>query len=332
MTEINERARSLYEQALVWDMVWPWSPENDNGWDRLAYFRDCGYKVLSVTLAGDSQNITDATRWVGEARRSLRSMPEVCELAESVADIRRIAGSGRLAVLLHFEGTQCFERNLDMLDVFYALGIRHTLIAFNLSNMAGGGCAEPHDSGLTAFGRRLVPAMNRVGMLLDLSHTGHRTALEAIELSDKPCVYTHSNIAALVPHYRNISDEEISLCAAGGGLVGVSGSSAYLGDQTCSTESLFAHLDYVVQLLGSSSHSALGLDVVFDCKDLNDFVRDNPDEWPAEAEPDWPGFNYAMPTQVLELVSLMLQRGYSDQDVKNILGENYARVCGEVWR
>lgn len=96
-----------------------------------------------------------------------------------------------------------------MVEVFYALGIRHTLLAFNNANSAGGGCMEAEDGGLTAFGRKLVAEMERVGMLVDLSHTGHRTAMQVMEAATRPCLYTHSNSGAVFSHPRNVSDEEI---------------------------------------------------------------------------------------------------------------------------
>lgn len=324
-------AEALYRRALVWDMVWPVADMVGNDWGKLDRFKQAGYSTISITLAGDNHNVAQAMELTAAARRHIFSRPDELQLVTSVEDALAAKRDGKLGVALHFEGTRCFERNLDMIEAFYALGVRHTLLAFNQTNSAGGGCAEVNDGGLSRYGRSLVAEMNRVGMLVDLSHTGARTGLEAMEVSTKPVVFTHSNSAALTPHFRNLSDEQVRACAATGGLVGVSGSSAYLGDPHASTAAIFRHLDHFVQLVGPR-HVGLGLDIVFDAPALNDWMRQRPDEWPGVEDPNWPGVFYAVPEQVAELTATMLAAGYGEDDVLAILGGNYVRVCGEVWR
>jgi membrane dipeptidase len=324
-------ARALYEQSLIWDMVWPLADFAGNAWSSLDRFRAAGYDVLSVTLAGDNHNASQALEMVAAARRYIFSRPDDLLLVTSVADAHRAQREGKLGVALHFEGTRCFERNPDLIEAFYALGIRHTLLAFNQTNSCGGGCAEASDGGLSRFGRSLIAQMNRIGMLLDLSHTGRRTSLEALEVTTQPAVFTHSNCDAVHPHFRNLTDEQIRACAATGGLVGVSGSSAYLGDPKASSSAVFRHLDHIVQRVGPA-HVGLGLDIVFDAKRLSDWMRLRPDEWPGVENPNWPGVRYAMPEQLVELTGLMLEHGYSKADVQAILGGNYVRICEKVWR
>jgi len=323
-------AGALVKGALVWDNVWPLEPWLRNDLEKLPRFAAAGYDVISLTIAGDNHTSGEALARVAAIRRQLRSTPGA-RLAESLADIEAARAAGLLAVTLHFEGTRCFERNLDLVEAFYRLGVRHTLLAFNQTNSAGGGCAEESDGGLTRFGRNLVAEMERVGMLLDLSHVGRRTSLDALAMATRPAVFSHSNVLALHEHYRNLTDEQIKACAAGGGLIGLSGSSGYLGDREARSETLFRHLDHVVQLVGPQ-HACLGLDVVFEEELLNNWVRSRPAEWPAEQAPDWPGFHYAKPEQLPELVALMLAAGYGEPAVRGVLGENLRRVCGQVWR
>ena len=260
-----QNARELYGQTLVWDMVWPLADFVGNDWGKLDRFKKAGYGVVSVTLAGDNHNVSQAMEMLAAARRHIFSRPDRLQLILGIDDVREAQRSGKLGVALHFEGTRCFERNLDLIEAFYALGVRHTLLAFNQTNSCGGGCAEVNDGGLSRFGRSFVAEMNRVGMLLDLSHTGRRTSLEAIEASTQPVVFTHSNCDALHPHFRNLTDEQIRACAASGGLVGVSGASSYLGDPAASTDAIFRHVDHIVQMTGPR-HVGLGLDIVFDSK------------------------------------------------------------------
>jgi membrane dipeptidase len=324
-------AARLHRDALVWDMVWPLEPWCGNGWDKLGRFQQAGYDVLSVTLAGDNHNIGEATQRVAAARQEVLSRRDELVLVETVDDVDRARTEGKLAVAFHFEGTRCFERNLDVVESFYKLGVRHTLLAFNQANSAGGGCAEKDDGGLSNYGRQLVAEMERVGMLLDLSHTGRRTAMDALEIATRPAVFTHSNADAVAPHFRNLEDAQALACAATGGLVGVSSSNEYLGVEQSNVEAIFRHLDYYVELLGPD-HVGLGFDVVFDPVALSDWIRTRPDEWPGKDHPAWPGFTYGLPEDGPRLTGLMLEHGYDEASIRKILGENYRRICSRVWR
>lgn len=252
-------------------------------------------------------------------------------LVRAVDDIPAARRAGKLAVVLQFEGTRCFERDLNLIELFYDLGVRQTILAFNNANCTGGGCVEAVDGGLTSYGRRFIREAERVGMLIDLSHVGHKTALDALEIAAKPMVFSHSNANAVHRCFRNIDDEHARACADTRGLVGISGSSEYLGDQQCRTETLFRHLDHFVQLVGAE-HVCIGLDSVFDAESLSRWAKARPDEWPMTQDPAWPGFNYAVPEQLVELVGLMLSHGYPEGGVRAILGQNYLRVCENVWR
>ncbi|MEE4218794.1 MAG: membrane dipeptidase [Xanthomonadales bacterium] len=325
----GEAAR-IHAGSLVWDMVFPIEPWCGNGWDKLGRFHETGYDVISVTLAGDNHSISEAVQRVAAARREVLGRPDELVLVESVNDVHKARKEGRLGVAFHFEGTRCFERNLDMIEAFYQLGIRHTLLAFNQGNSVGGGCAERSDGGLTNFGRLLVEEMERVGMLLDLSHTGRKTAMDALEMATHPAVFTHSNADAVASHFRNLPDDLAKACAATGGLVGVSSSNEYLGVERSSPEAIFRHVDHYVQLLGPE-HVGLGFDVVFDAKALSDWIRTRPDEWPGKDDPTWPGFTYGLPEDGLRLTELMVVNGYDEKAIRKILGKNYMRVCEEVW-
>lgn len=325
------RARDVHGEALVWDMVWPWEPWCGNDCSQLERFHRAGHNVLSMTVAGDNHNVSQAVQRVAGVRRQIAGMGDTAVLCESVTDIEAARASGRLAVLLHFEGTRCFERNLDLVEIFYRLGIKHALLAFNQANSAGGGCMEPGDGGLSGFGRKLVAEMERVGMMIDLSHCGHRTAMETMEIASGPCVYTHSDAAALFPHPRNISDDEIRACAATGGLIGLASSSMYHGDFEVRAETLFRHVDHVVQLVGAQ-HAGIGLDILSDGEAFSNWMRDRPEEWPDVRQPDWPGIRTAMPEILPELAGCMLNAGYSEENVRAILGGNYLRICDQVWK
>jgi membrane dipeptidase len=316
---------------LVWDMVFPIEPWCGNGYDKLDRFKACGFHVVSLTLAGDNHNIGEGLQRVAAARAQILAHPDKYVLVERIEDIDAARAAGKLAVAFHLEGTRCFERNLDIIEAYYKLGVRHTLLAFNQANDVGGGCAEKNDAGLSSFGEQAVKRLERVGMLIDLSHTGYRTTLDTMAMATRPCVFTHSMVDAVAPHFRNLKDDQIRACAGTGGVIGMSGSGEYMGDLSCSNEALFKHIDYIAQLVGPQ-HVGLGLDLVFDADALNAWIRGRPEEWPQARDPSWKGFRYAAPEQVPALIELLRKRGYSDGDVRGILGENWRRVCRATWR
>jgi membrane dipeptidase len=328
-----EKAKSLVAQNLVWDMVWPvnllWVEPWGNDWAALDALYAAGVKMQSITLAGDDHGPLDALHLVSWARSYITSHPDKYVLVERVADVDRAMAEGKMAVGLHFEGTRPFDRNLELIETFHKLGIRQTIMAFNAPNCAGGGCALP-DGGLTAYGRSVLKEMERVGMSIDISHTGERTSFDIIEASTRPVVSSHSNAAAIHPHMRNLSDDLAKACVATGGVLGLSGGSDYMGDHLARPETLFRHIDHYTSLVGADN-VGLGLGIVNEAEPMNDFARSRPDEWPMATDPNWPGFRYLGAGQIPDLVALMLDHGYSDADCLGILGGNWRRVCKELW-
>lgn len=331
--DVAGHAGLLCRDALICDMVWPldFDPADSvgNDYGKLRRFKDAGVNLLSVTLAGDRHNSAQALAIVADARRRLAALPDV-QIVRRISDVEAARRAGKLAVALQFEGTRCLDRNLDLIEAFRDLGIRHNLLAFNMANSAGGGCADVNDGGLTRFGARVVAEMQRAGVLVDLSHCGPRTSLDALAMARRPMVFSHSNAAALAPSFRNISDAQIRAVAATGGLVGISGCSGYLGSDHDLAAAVVRHIDHVCELVGPQ-HVGLGLDVVFDGAAITAWIRSRPDEWPVAADPRWSGFSYVLPEQLPEIVAGLLGKGYEDDDIESILGRNWMRVCAAAW-
>src|SRR3990172_631336 len=227
-------------------------------------------------------------------------------------------------------------------ETLWRLGVRTIQLTYNTRNFVGDGVFEDTDAGLSKFGRQVVREMNRVGILVDLSHVGQRTSLEAIEVSEKPCVFTHSNPHALVPVPRNITDEQIKAVAAKGGVVGCSSFPALVwrGETPPTLDEFVACIDYVVNLVGPD-HVAIGTD-------SEASKGAYPPELRASLRRAYSGttgtFHQRFP-QGLPLVGLeeglgdwpnitrcLLERGYRPDDVRKIIGGNFFRVMSEVWR
>ncbi|QGN55487.1 dipeptidase [Novosphingobium sp. Gsoil 351] len=316
---------------LLWDMVLPLAPAVGNDWALVERFRRAGHSFVSLTIAGDDCGLGEAIHRLAQARRAIAERSDSLRLATSLSEIEAARAEDRLAVGLHLEGTECLERDLDVLDAMYALGVRHAILAFNQNNSAAGGCADLVDPGLSRFGRRVVDRMGDLGMLLDGSHTGERSSLEAIERIGQPVVFTHSNARALYDHYRNVSDQQARACAASGGLVGISGSTAYLGDWDDLAAGVFAHIDHFVQAIGPD-HVGLGTDYVADSEKVLRIFAERPDEWPPAATGGYDTIAYLPPEDVWDVVEKMTSAGYGDAAIAGILGGNYMRIARAVWK
>jgi len=329
---VGERARSIYRDALVWDMTVPYGMQHATDGVTLPRFMKAGVGVVSLTIGGDK------TFGTAPALSNIARVYEVCarnpdryRLVRDIGDVDAARRAGQLAITLNFQGTNALANDLGMVEVFYRLGVRHMLLAYNQKNLVGDGCAERTDAGLSRFGLSLVREMNRVGMLVDGTHTGHQTSMEAMEASTSPCIFSHCNAYAVVPHYRNIRDDQIRLCAKTDGVIGVNGLGEFLDDMQASTESMFRHLDHVVNLVGAR-HAGIGLDYVRDVEYFWKYVDDNPDAWPANQGKPNRHTAFAQPEQLQELAELMCRKNYAEADVRGILGGNFHRVCSEVWK
>ena len=322
--------QDLYADAFVWDAhagfeSWPTTDLRN-----LAIWRDAGVDFLSVNVGYDVQGWTDTIRVLAAFRRWLEASEDYA-LTGSIADVRAARAAGRMAVAFDLEGMNALDGDLDLLHLVHALGVRQILFAYNRNNLAGGGCHD-EDTGLTDFGRAAVREMNALGILVDCSHCGYRTTMEAMELSRAPVVFSHSNPRALRDHERNIRDEQALACAATGGVVGVNGIGLFLGEDDIRTEAIADHVEYLLDLVGPD-HVGIGLDYFFEAEvdaSFQDALAGNENYWPRDQYPGG-AIRCAAPSQLRELTALLLARGRSEAEVRAVLGGNFLRIAGEVW-
>lgn len=178
-----------------------------------------GFTCVTPTFGfweGTTESLDSIARW----RDLIRDCADLVVLAGSVADIRAAHESKRLAILPGFQNTNCLENRIRYVDLFADLGIRVMQLTYNNQNELGGSCYEENDSGLARFGREVVREMNKAGILVDLSHVGEKTTLDAITFSEKPVAVTHANAASIFPHKRNKSDDILRALKEKGGIIG----------------------------------------------------------------------------------------------------------------
>ena len=226
---------------------------------------------------------------------------------------------------------------LRYLRIFYQLGIRMMHLTYQRRNMIGDGCAEKANAGLSDFGRAVIAEMNRVGVIPDCAHSGWQTSLEAAQVSEKPVVASHTTCAKLHPHIRSKPDEVIKAIAATGGYVGICCISRFLrgrGD----INALLDHVDHVVKTVGVD-HVTLGTDVAYSSQNAAAERKKVPPSRPRrrkEFRSLWPADDYRPTSQAGRSIAWtnwplftvgLVGRGYSDEDIRKIIGGNVLRVA-----
>jgi membrane dipeptidase len=289
-------------------------------------------------------DLRDAMQWMLDAH------PDQMELATTAADIRRIVKQRKIAVFLTVEGGHTIDDDLRVLRMYYQLGIRSmTLTHSRNNNWADSATDKPAHNGLTDFGKEVVREMNRLGMLVDVSHVADKTFYDTLAVTTKPVIVSHSSMRALSDVPRNISDEMLWALAKNGGVVGISFGEGFVNPadaealrsaiETETTAPLMTGRtldDYAAEdvrkLFGTRVKVAATVEDVANHIDHAvkiagiDHVGIGSDYDGVSGPPNGLDDVSRMPA----LIDVLLERGYAERDVKKILGENYLRVIREV--
>lgn len=344
MSEVQAAETSTFEEAdrpLVFDAL------------SILAKPELNREAIEVMLDGGVSSIHASLEYTGQASLEeildriaswLRAFDEGHELVmpvRSVADIRVAHRTGKLGVVLGFQSPWPLEGRPDYLHIFTRLGVRVIQLTYQQANAFGDGCEELRNGGLTNAGRQLIRQMNALGVLVDLSHCGERTTLEAIDESARPVAITHANPRGLHDHMRNKSDQEIRALARRGGVIGVAALTTLLHNgPEAEVRDLVDVIDYICELVGSA-HVGLGFDFAPShlYSDYLFWRAANPE---ASAGVEWnrrypsaiqdPNVRGTMSRSLVRQISDELRdRGYTPQDVAGILGENFLRLLGQAW-
>lgn len=347
--EFSERAVRLVREATVMDMLCPLDIAGGNvgRWMRdpgsftdedFAYYRDSGIDVFHPTGGGTSGRDAheSARTYFGEWNGFLAHHADRFLRVTEPRHLDEVNGSGRLGVILGLQNSDHF-RSVGDVDVFHSLGQRISQLTYNSQNRIGTGSMEDRDGGISDFGADVVARMNEVGMAVDTGHCGDRTTLDAFEISTAPVLITHSNARALNPGYlRNKTDEAIRRMARTGGVMGITMVRSFVkGEEPTTLDSLLDHFDHVARLVGVE-HVGIGADTDI----RGGYDASPPERWEriggryrAEYEFRHKIDMDEMPTQkrTYLLTEGLIGRGYSDEDIRLVLGGNFRRVLQEIW-
>lgn len=331
----EQRAKTVHEGALVIDAGLVLKQDETH----FAYRKAGGVHATNHTVTRPDSDLVTSLREVDFCSRWIDANPKDVLLARTVADIHEARKSGREAVIYGPQNTEMIGTDLAFLGTFYDLGVRILQLTYQRQNWVGSGCGEKRDGGLTGFGRKLVSAMDAMGIVVDLSHVGAATSRDAIELSRNPVILSHAHPNALSPTVRAVGDDVLRALAAKGGVIGVTALSGFLYDPKNprvrpDLTAMVAHIRYLVDLLGID-HVGVALD----------FEETNTPENYAAAALRHPeiqkgqGWSYDEKrihdlTEVRDMPNLtraLVWGGFSDEQIVKILGSNFLRVFQQVW-
>ncbi len=273
------------------------------------------------------------------------------ELATGAGDIERIVKSKKIAAFLAIEGGHQIDDDLAVLRMYYRMGIRAmTLTHFKNNNWADSSTDKPAHNGLTPFGKDVVREMNRLGMLVDVSHVSDKTFYDALEVSTKPVIVSHSSSRAISNIPRNVTDDMLRALAKNGGVIGINFGEGFISQkdvaalQAAINSNQGAPPDMVGKILDNYANEEFrkdlaamktGLATISDVADHVDHIVKVAGIDHVGIGSDFDGITsppegLADISKMPSLVAALLKRGYSEQDIKKILGGNYLRVIREV--
>lgn len=326
----SENTRTLHDDSIIIDAleISNWSK------DVFQMMRMGGLTAANTTISilenfrQTMDNITQWYRWFDE-------YSDIIKHVVTTRDIGEAKTSNKTGIIFGFQNLSAIEDDLDLLRIFHRLGVRIIQLTYNETNYVGTGCLERYDAGLTSFGLEVVEEMNRLGILIDLSHVGDMTTMETIEASKKSVAFTHANARSLFEYPRNKTDEQLKALVKKGGVIGANSFPSFLPKGYNSTLRDYVDtIDYLVDRAGID-HVGIGTDFTDNQpKAFFDWITAGRSKKKAFMDVDYPVIypeGFRNPADFPNLTQALLEKGYAESDVKKILGENMLRLFKEVW-
>ncbi len=338
--ELSRRAARLNARSFVvdahFDLPWDVANQRDRGHTQvianqyLDRFREGGFNLIVAAIFIENfflpeMGLRRALDQISYLEEELDHLAAEILLCRSLEDIRQIKDDARMGLMLSLEGADPLQGDLQLLRIFYDLGVRGLGLTWSRRNEAGNGCsftgtAQDRPGGLTAFGRALVQKAEALGMLIDVSHLNEAGFWDVMEVAQTPVIASHSNCRALANTPRNLYDQQIEALAASQGVMGVNAISAFVGDEARKrgVDDLLDHVDHVVKVAGIQ-HVGIGFDF------CGGFQNHLSLPHPLETYDVLPGHHH-----LKDFTAGLVQRGYDEEDISLILGGNLMRIYERV--
>jgi membrane dipeptidase len=278
-----------------------------------------------------AQTIDNLTTWNNHFKKN----NDIIFHIKSYKDIKKAQAEGKVGIILGWQNTSAIESDLNKLQIFYDLGIRVAQLTYNTQNLVGSGCWDSKDGGLSDFGKDVVLEMNRLGMVIDLSHVGPKTSLETINISKSPVTYTHC-CPAIKKHPRNKTDEQLKQIANNGGMIGFASYTPFLPKGSNSNiDDCVEAMDYLINIVGEDQ-VGIGTDWVQD-QDISFFEYLQRDKgtgrYVSQPYKDVPPMPKGIKrlSQFQNFVPAMERVGWSTKRIEKVLGQNWYLFFKKIW-
>ena len=333
---MSTEARKIYDEAIVIDGLSISNWESDAVFRRLRAGNITAINATVATWENFVQTMAHLSAWM----RRFRERDDILQVKET-ADIYAAKEQGKTGIILSFQNTSPIENELDRLGLFLALGVRVIQLTYHETNLLGSGCWERTDGGLSNFGVDAVREMNRLGIVIDLSHVGPKTTMDAIEMSEQPVAITHANARSFCGHPRNKEEDALKLLAEKGGVVGATSYAHFLPKGFDSTvEDFVDAIDDMVERVGID-HVAIGTDSTHDqplefwhyigSQQGTKFPSTFADGSVPYTELSFQPKGIDSPAEFPNLAEALVNRGYSAEDITRLLGGNWMNLFERVW-
>lgn len=312
--------------------------------------RSGGLTAINFMVPMPQDDLASAIGRIREYYEIARRDPEI-EIVWDVGVIERCKREGKLAAILACQNSRFLGTELANVEVFARLGMRVVQLTYNERNFVADGCLEPANEGVSFFGRRLIAELNAFGVVVDLSHCGLRSSLEAVEASEHPVIFSHAGLRAMVDNPRTITDEQVRAVAVRDGVIGVSSFPTFNwrgGPTRPRLDDFLDALEHAIDVAGIE-HVGIGTDHVVEPGGYPQWLRDYFARQYDDYSPEKAGINaryrqltagisredqldgFSGMQDMPRVTEGLLARGYGDADVQNVLGGNFMRVFRTVW-
>jgi len=300
-----------------------------------------GITAIGVTVGGANYGPETTMKVMSWYAEQIQTLPGLM-LCRSADDIRKAKELGKLGLFYHFQGPSPLDIDLDRVWYYKQMGVGIVQFAYNTRNPYANGITERVDGGLSILGQRLVQACNQARVIVDVSHTGARSALDAIEASSEPVILSHANARGKIDSPRNVPDEVLKAVAENGGFAGAVAYPAFVANNNApSMDDMVGMIDYMVELMGID-HVTMGLDYdstghgVLPEEEVERLYKMMVESgaWEPSAYPPPPYYypeGMELPDKLPNLTGALLARGYTREDLAKIWGGNWLRVMERVW-
>lgn len=330
--EESDRAEQLFQDLLTVDLHTHIFGSIHFSYD-YELVRQSGMDCCFEAVPTLSEDFAESMELLGKYKQLVAATPGLVS-ATCVDDVLRAKQDGKQAVMYQLE-PQTIGRKLERIEIAYGLGIRMMLLTFNTKNYLGDGCTAKTDTGLSYLGLEVVERVNDIGILIDLSHCGIQTTLDAIEHSKAPVLCNHTGARALNPGMPRLkNDEQLKALADKGGVAGISAIPNQLSSEPeQGIEDMLNHIDYVKKLIGID-HVAIGLDNIYGDQVGNhrEMAASKGTDFAQMARTFAADYMYGIesPLEWRNIIRGLILRGYSDEEIEKIVGGNALRIIKEV--